>query len=383
MLVGFNPRTVKDVLTGEEKIVCDVYQVVIPEPYNLNETPAFAMGYIPDEQTRGETFVNFYDNAVPFLEKLIKVNSEADISACKHAFPQRVQMVKACPNRSEGCEFSATTGQYMFDGRICPACHGQGHIEAHVSGLDVIYLPLNDDTRDFSLDNVVKYIAVPIDTLKYQDERIQQLIEMCKRVIYNTDIFNKVQFSDTATGELIEVENMYDTLYTYAVFYGEGYRWQYEMIGDYTTIEPIVDVTVSKDFRLLGKAQLIAMLQAALNASAPAAVINAISEELVYSFYGNSDKFRQYQKMREFVPFDDKTPTQQAMIIAALPNTDPYRVAFLYGDEILKELEAEYEDFYEIIPGKQRELFNAKRDAIIASLTVNTPPQFNFNEEEE
>lgn len=384
-LVGFHHQEVeyKDERgMTDKKLISDVYELVVPLPYNLPYTPAIAMGYLPDEATRGETFVNFFDNATPFLEKIIKVNSESDISSCKHAFPQKIQFVKACPNKAMGCEQNAQ-GVYYYEGHICPVCHGHGFIEAHSSGLDVIYLPLNDDTKEFNLDNMVKYVAVPIETLQYQDNKLQDLIEMCKRVIYNTDIFSKQEVSETATAKLIEMENMYDTIYTYAVHYGDAYRWQYNTISDITEIDAQVDVSVSKDFRMLTKAQLIEMLQAAMNAGASPAIIEKINDELVYSFTGNTDEYDRYQKTKDLIPFGDKTPEQIAMILADLPRDNVSRVAYIFGEEIVKKLEVEDKSFFEKIPELRRSLFDAKVAELAATMKVSAMPTFNWGEQTE
>jgi hypothetical protein len=377
-LVGFHQRQVKDE-QGKEKTVSDVFEVYMPVPYNMEETPARFVGYLPDEATRGNTFVNFFDNAVPFLKKLIKVNSESDISACKHAFPQRLQFVRPCPN---GCEMNEL-GTNMKDGKTCPVCQGNGFIDAHRSGLDCIFLPLTEETKDFNIDNIVKYVAVPIETIKYQDERIQQLIEMCKRVIYNTDIFSKQEISDTATGKLLEMENMYDTIYTYAVHYAEMYRWQLKMIGDITDIDIEDKISVSKDFKLLGKGQLIDMLEAASRAGASPAIIKAINDELAYSFFGNSGQYMKYIEADRLIPFTDRTKEETMLIVSQLDKKDPYRVAYLFGPEIISEIEQDDPLFYEKNEAQRREIFNSKVAEVAGRMTEETEyPAPVFNDEE-
>lgn len=353
-LVGFNKRTEK--IDGKDKEVCDVYMIYIPSPYMLGEVPAFNVGYIPDELTRGETFVNFFDNAVPYQLKLIKTNSESDISACKHAFAQKLQFVRECPNNCE----QDSDGQYCVNGCACTTCGGKGYIEMHTSGLDCITIPLNDDNKDLQLDNLVKYVQTPVDTLRYQDEKVQSLIEMCKRVIYNSDIISKGEITDTAYQSMIESQNVLDTIYTYAVHYASMYSWVLSMIGKITGIDVTVNVNVSKDMSLMTRDELISLASAAKTAGLNPLLIKVINDEIAYALLGNTDKYKRYIASDEVIPFNEMSGEEKMLVLQFLPKDNAYRIRAIFGNEILKQLEAEHEAFYEFTDAKKNELIAAK-----------------------
>lgn len=376
-LIGLKEREEKNA-TGNMETVYDVYELLIPLPYNLEWVPAVSVGYLTDEYTRGETFLNFFDNAVPLLEKIIKANSESDISMAKHAFPQKIQFTPPCPNNCEPNEH----GTYCVDSEVCPTCHGAGHMGIHRSGIDYIYIPMTDATKDIKLDNIVNYVALPLDTIKWQWEHIiNDLVSFAKRVMYNTEIFDKQEVSDTATSKLIEMENMYDTLFIYAVHFASVKSFILKTIGAITSIPIEVKANVSKDFKLLGKAQLLEMLKLASDAGANSAVIEAINDELAYAFFGNSPAYNNYLQRKKLLPFQNKTKEQVMLIINSLPTTHKLRMMFSFGEEVISLLESENEGWAEFTMEKKQELIDAKLAEIEAEMNAEketvTPPTLN------
>ena len=370
-LVGFNNRTEK--VDGKDKDVADVYMIVMPEPYMLSGVPAISVGYITDELTRGESFVNFFDNAVPYQLKLIKTNSEADISACKHAFAQKLQFVRECPNNCE----QDNSGTYCVDGCACKTCGGKGYIEMHTSGLDCVTIPLNDDTKDLNLDNLVKYVQTPVDTLRYQDEKVKSLIEMCKRVIYNSDIISKGEITDTAYQSMIESQNVLDTIYTYAVHYASIYSWMYKTIGEITGIDVDVKVNVSKDMSLLTRDELISLASAAKQAGLNPLLVKVINDEIAYALLGETDKYKRYIASDEVIPFNEMSAEEKMLVLQFLPKDNPYRIRAIFGNEILKELDTEHDGFYMFTDEKKNQLIAAKVAALAEQMGTESEP---FNE---
>ena len=367
-LVGFNNRTEK--VDGKDKDVADVYAIIMPEPYALPYVPAVCAGYIPDELTRGYSFVNFFDNAVPYQLKLIKTNSEADISACKHAFAQKLQFVRECPNNCE----QDNSGTYCVDGCACKTCGGKGYIEMHTSGLDCVTIPLNEDTKDLNLDNLVKYVQTPVDTLRYQDEKVQSLIEMCKRVIYNSDIISKGEITDTAYQSMIESQNVLDTIYIYAVHYASVYAWMYETIGVITGIDVTVNVNVSKDMSLMTRDELISLASAAKQAGLNPLLIKVINDEIAYALLGNTDKYNRYIASDDVIPFNEMSAEEKMLVLQFLPKDNPYRIRAIFGNEILKQLEAEHDGFYMLTDEKKAQLIDAKVSELATQMDSAVEP---------
>ncbi|MDD2284708.1 MAG: hypothetical protein PHU98_06430 [Mariniphaga sp.] len=351
------------------------YVVYIPLPYNLSRVPAMPVGYIQDKLTDGNTFLNIYDNCLPWLEKIIKVNSEIDVTMCKHAFPQKIQQVERC--RNENCQMQED-GFYYTDWPMrvkCTSCAGTGVMPTHSSGLDVIYIPFPDTgvfTDMANLDNIVKYVVTPTDIPKFQKEMLEYYIEQCKKTQFNSDIFNKTSGSPekTATESIIEIENIGDTLYPYALKYSEIYSFLLTMISEITKIDIDINCNVSKDFRLfLTKTELLGLLKASKDAGSPESIINSIQDNIALSMLGDSAEFQKYKFAKLVIPFAGKTKEQQALVLSQLSNTDDYYIRFVYGSDVIARLEQENPDFWLLTDEKKLEAFNAK----IAEIKVNMP----------
>lgn len=358
------------------------YTVTVPAPYNLSHVPAYDVGYIMDKKTAGQTYVNMYDACVPFFEKMIKVNSEQDVSMAKHVHMQKIQYVRKCTNVNGGCHCGDDGVYYtdIDDSTRCNVCSGRGFVDITTGGMEVIYLPLPESKDDIlELDNIVKYIGVPIDTPKWQTEYIDHLTEICKQVMYNSDIFGRDEISDTATAKIIEMENVYDTLYPYAVNYARLWSETLYTISEIVDMRDELKVVASanKDFKLLSKTELLTLLQTATTAGASETIIQAINDEIAFSFYGDTDKYKAYEMVSKMLPFQNKSKEQQMLAVSMLSEQNPYYVSFVYGHDILKKLSTQYIDFYEMNAERQKQLFDAEVNAVIEK-TKSAPKQQTF-----
>ena len=359
----------------EHEIVINIkditYKVEMPLPYSLEQTPATQVGYLTNDSTDGKTFVNQYHQAIPFLEKILKTNSELDITMGRHAHMQKIQYVRKCTN--QGCT-QDQDGIYRVDGNKCTSCAGSGMIDVTRGGLEFIYLPLPDDPGDIvSLDNIIKYIQIPIETPNLQNEYIDKMIEMFKRSMFNTDIFSKDQLVDTATAKLLETENLYDSLYLYAVNYGMVFEEGLIIIGDIIDREVKVIIKVGKDFKLLTKSDLLLLLKSAQDAGANDEVIALINKELVRAWGGDEIQF---ELQRKLIPFAGKTKEQIMLILSGMKQNDALRLKYLLGVDIIKDLIQETPAFINFTFEKQRAAFEEKILAFVEMYKPEEQPTY-------
>lgn len=338
----------------------NTYQLLIPQPYNLEQTPATQVGYLTDDENNGKCFVNQYHYAIPFLEKILKTNSELDITMARHAHMQKIQYVRKCT--ADGCSID-TDGVYKVDGHCCSTCDGTGIIDVTRGGLEFIYLPLPDSPQDIvSLDNIVKYIQIPVEIANLQRDYIKEMTEYFRKAIFNTDIFTRSEIADTATAKILETENLYDTLYLYAVNYAMVKEEGLYIISDIIDREIDVIAKVGKDFKLLNKTELLAMLQTAQTAGANDEVIGLINKELVRAMGGDEIL---YDLQRRLIPFSGKTKEMVMLTLSQLKTNDRMRLKYMLGNDILKELADNDPKFLELNFKKQKELFDAEIDKFV------------------
>lgn len=347
----------------------NTYQLLIPQPYNLEQTPATQVGYLTDDENNGKCFVNQYHYGIPFLEKILKTNSELDITMARHAHMQKIQYVRKCT--ADGCSID-TDGVYKVDGHCCSTCDGTGIIDITRGGLEFIYLPLPDSPQDIvSLDNIVKYIQIPVEIANLQRDYIKEMTDYFRKAIFNTDIFTRSEIADTATAKILETENLYDTLYLYAVNYAMVKEEGLMIIANIIDREITVITRVGKDFKLLNKTELLTMLQTAQAAGANDEVIGLINKELVRAMGGDEVL---YDLQRRLIPFAGKTKEMVMLTLSQLKTNDRMRLKYMLGNDILKELAGNDPKFLELNFQRQKELFESEIDKFVEAYKP-TPTQ--------
>ncbi len=355
-----------------------VYFLQFYPPHNAGRVPAKQAGYLRDGWTNGQTFVTPYEAAVPFLRKSVKVNSELDITMTQQVFPHRLQYAPKCP------EHDCINGK-QANGGLCPTCHGTG-ISSISSAQDVIYIKLPKDSEDLlDLDKLLVFKSPAVDVVTFQKEYVEHLTDQCKTAVFNSDIFTRSEVADTATGKTLDLQNVYDTLYTCSLGYAETWQFLVEMTAEFTGLETGLraELIFSKDFKLKGISDLLADLEAANRAQAGSVVTGAIQEDIMrIMFAENPQAFKKWEVKRAFDPFAGLTSEQVNM---ALTNTDvPKRlkVKYLLMSAIFAELEQESdekgEDFYSLAARVQKERIEAKVKAYMdetqAAMPTLIPP---------
>ena len=95
------------------------------------KVPAQRFGFIRDAETKGRTFVSVFHPVMLLLEKLMKTDSELDLSTAMTAFPQRFAYVDKCSNKE-------CNGGKLLDGHTtCSVCNGTGQQPLHGGVKDI------------------------------------------------------------------------------------------------------------------------------------------------------------------------------------------------------------------------------------------------------
>ena len=349
---------------GKEK----EYLIIEPEPYNLGFVPAVRFGYNRDAYTDGETYLSPIDEAIPILEKMIKANSEMDLTMALHAFPQKLAYTKRCQNK--GCNQGV-----MPDGSMCDVCKGSGKA-VHTSAQDIIELDLPFNKEDMiDLNQMVTYIYPPVDLIKFQDEYIKSLTGLCKEAVFNSDIFSRQEIAETATGKNISLDNLYDTLYPCAVDYSEKWKFLIGTIADVTDMDSGLQFNFqfSNDFKLKSLTDLYADLQKANESNADSYVKRSIQTDIARILF-NDDEYamKVYTTKLLFAPFSGFSSQEIQSIISGGMTTQFNIVLWANYSQIFDEIERDMitdgKSFYDLPKVKQWDKITEKVNAIILEI---------------
>ena len=355
------------------------YEIIIYPPHNLDKVPAFRVGYKRDDVTDGRSYVSPYHEAVPYLKKTLKTNSELDLTMALHAFPQKLVAANKC---TEPQCYEGYMGREGEDSKImCQRCQGTG-FQVHTSAQDVIYIPIpRGKEEQLSLDNLAKYITPETALLEFQRQYVEYLTNECMQAVFNSDIFTREDIATTATEKTIDLDNIYDTLYPLSLRFAELWEYGVNLIAELTSLQKnlIASLSFSKDFKFKSKDDYIRDRGAAQEAGAPDMILRHIDDEIIrIDTANNPHEYQIYKTIQSFDPFSGKT--DEEIISAMMSNTVPFAVKVLYDNLgwIFDDIFLEHEDFFQIPRKKQVEIVDAKVQEIIKELDTQQTeaPQF-------
>jgi len=351
------------------------YVLLFPTPHNLDAVPAFRIGFQRDLYTGGATYVSCFDKAVPFLEKSLKINSEADLTKSLAAFPLTLRYADPC--EAPGCQ-----NGYMSEGGKCESCHGTGvKRPTSVQEEMVFQLPLRSKPEDvLDLDKLWIWKSPPIDLLKYQDEVVDALSRRAVEIVFNSDIYTRQEVADTATGKRLSLENTYDTLYTMGLDYAEKWRFSVVSIAKITELDTdlIVSMRFPRDFAMKDVGELLDEYAKATTSGAGPEVRQGLEEAMVsVMLVDDPAEYRRFEVKSLWNPFRGMTESEISIALNTSYTPTRLKVQYLNLGNIFDSIEAEQAEkglnFYVLTYTKQKELIDAKVMALMLE-TASTAP---------
>ena len=350
--------------------------------HNLGYVPAKRVGFKRDLFTNGRTFVSPLDKATPILMKMVKANSELDLTMALHAFPQKIQYSSRC--KAHDCKEGTT-----LDGNICQRCNGSGY-EIITSAQDAITLAMPKTKEEMAdLSNIIRYEYPPVDLVKFQKEYIDSLTVYVKEAVFNTELFSKKEVSETATGKNISLQNVYDSLYPVASAYSKV--WEFLV----TTVADIIELSngliafyhFSKDFKLKSLSDLYMDLKMVGDARASEFVKSAIETDIASIIYSEDERaLKKYNVKQSFFPFSGKTPEQITLLMGGNSVTSFTKCFYANFGQVFDIVEMEQAnnsvDFYDLDRTKQMQLIEKVVNDILANIEEEQPEPQMLNTDE-
>lgn len=346
----------------------DIY---IVEEFNhkAKEVPAIRVGYKSDLHTNGVTCVNPFHDGLAYLMKSVKTVSEFDLTISLHTFPQKFMYAPRCMGESQ--ELGCSNGMTAL-GKTCNACKGTG-MAIHTSAQDAIImrLPKEKDSM-LDLDKLVYYAQPPIDIVKFQNEYILQLKEEFYKAVFNSELVSKNEVAKTATGENIDLQNIYDTLFPYAEHYADVFRHVTKISSYYIDIDDAnVIYNFPKDFKFRSVESLLNELKLANESNAPGYVREELSNDIAEAqFIDKPEELAKIKIKHKFFPFSDKTDTEILYIVSNGLTSKYKEVLWANFGDIFTEIEESQigKTFYLLPYEKQKTIVDAKVNELIINL---------------
>ena len=351
----------------------ELYQVQFFD-IKAGRVPAIRTGYTYDPMTDNRTCVAFYHKAMPYLLKSVKTVSELDLSQSIHVFPQKIEYAPTCLGYydKEGQEVSCSNGQGP-DGKVCQACKGSG-ILTHTSAQEVIRIRMPKTPEEqFKLSELIHYVTLPIDIVKWLDEYPGGLVTNAVKAVYGNASIIEQSIVKTATEKSYDMESVYDALRPTASHYSRARMLGTRMIAVYKSIDKDLLITyqLPTDLKMQTPTQLTQRLSEAKNAGANQYVVMQLQEDLMDSVYADQPlRLRQYKTMQYFSPFPNLPDADVRAKISAGLVTEYDQVLYTNLASIIRKAEKQDTAFYELTREKQETIISGIVQEIITTLNA-------------
>jgi len=337
------------------------------------KVPAQRFGFIRDAETKGRTFVSVFHPVILLLEKLMKTDSELDLSTAMTAFPQRFAYVDKCSNKD-------CNAGILLDGHtICKNCNGTGQQPLHSGVKDVITLTIPRNPVDMiDLEKMLVYKTPPIELLSFNKDYINDLRILVHTMMFNNEIATRSEVATavTATEKNFGADNMNDTLYPFARNYSSLWEFVVQDIATFTDLGEglIVHHKFPNDFKFKSLVELMNELKVAKDAGASTSTISAIEDDINEILYsdrpGDLKKIQIKSLMNPFRGYPEATTR---LLISQGLTTEYNATLWANLESIFNEIELEVPDLYNMNFKLIREKVKLKTQEYIELMKAEIP----------
>jgi hypothetical protein len=188
-----------------------IYEAIIPIPHGYDKTPAVRNGYIDNPADDGATKLSIFHAALPFAKKLLKTNSEIDLTAALIASPIPIRFADKCGARD------CINGE-KADGKACQVCGGTGRKNRPTSVQEEITVDMPETKEDLivELSGMLAYIHFPPEAAALLITLWDKWIEKANLAVYNSELTTKSEVAQTARFHSRAEQGVNDALWPYS-----------------------------------------------------------------------------------------------------------------------------------------------------------------------
>lgn len=348
-----------------------IYEAVIPIPHGYAKTPAVRTGYIDNPIDDGATKLSIFHAALPFAKKLLKTNSEVDLTAALVASPIPIRYSDRCTAR--GCD----GGIIAATGAECSVCAGTGIKTRSTSVQEEITVPLPESKEDIivELSGMLAYIHFPPEAAALLISLWDKWIEKANLAVYNSELTTKSEVAQTARFHSRAEQGVNDALWPYSNHISSVCAELSRAIASAVKIaggmaKPIIPSNLRFETVYDLFDELTAARTAGASTDACAILQLRIMEVMLQD---DPEALRRAQIDDQHNPFRGMT---EAQIIVALNNAlvpEDKKLFFLNKSDIMEVILSETPNFYDMSRIDQKKLIDAQVLKIKVDLGISMP----------
>ncbi len=338
------------------------------------KVPARRFGYKKDPSTHGRTFISVFHEVLAYLNKMLKIDSELDISISMTAFPQRFRYVSPCPDCNKG---------KRLDGTTCGTCGGTGKEPVHSSTMDIQVFDLPRSPEEmYDLEKLSVTKMPPIELLEFMDKYINNLRASVYLLMFNKELVSRHELMNTATEVELTEDNVNDTLKPFATNYSVMWESTVEDIATFVDMgdKLILQHQYPDDFKLKSQSAMMRDLKEAKDAGAATSTISAIEDDINELIYADRpEELKIIRIKNDFNPFRGYPEENVRLIISQNLTTEYNAVLWSNLEAIFNELERENKDWiYDKADDVIKSMVDEKVEKYRSELTKPQEPTYEF-----
>lgn len=272
------------------------FEVELYYEHGLNQIPAHELMGQPKVNGSKMYYESLFADAIPNLNDALIDATNLRVNKVANLFMERIEWVDECD--FEGCE----SGYILSDDgerSTCPSCHGEGK-RGMMSPLGVTQIQVPNrlnDSQSLPFDPVT-YVSKDPSMIESLRKEINEAIEVAFRFMGIEISMDKKSGNETATGKLIDRENLFSFLTEYSNQIFQLMAWSIMILGR-SRYEDFQQPKIKKPstFALRSESDLSEELRD--NKELPDAVKAEMTRELLDIRFGDNDKLKNTLELKE------------------------------------------------------------------------------------
>lgn len=311
------------------------------------EVPAMIAGAYLDEVSGQSARVAWFEPARHVLYDLIRYKSSLDVVTTVHTYPRRYEFVKPCrfTNDLGECVGGWLDGVHNQD-HLCPSCRGSGKAANFTTEQDVLQLIMPDDPS--ALVELSKLaFTEPVDTTlpAFLSDQVELAETRVMAAVFDSGLYQRPDQTQTRTATEIDavMQGIADVLQPFARHECLHYELAWRIGAQYREIAGfVVDRSYPDELDISTMAELVAAFDSIKNSGVGYDIIAAQRRRIQEKAYdGNPEQQKKVAARYAWLPFDDKTQEEVAMILSARSPLDGDRILYENWLGIFREIENE------------------------------------------
>jgi hypothetical protein len=334
------------------------YKAIIPLPHKYDKTPAVRAGYIDNPMDDGRTKLSIFHPALPFAKKLLKTNSEIDLTAALVASPIPIRFADKCD--APGCN----KGYDRTGNEKCGVCNGTGKKMRPTSVAEEIVVEFPDSKEDLitELTGMFAYVHFPPEAAQFLTDRWNFCFERANYSVYAVELTTKSEVAQTARFHSRAEQGVNDALWPYSKHISFACGYISKVISSFTFIaggfaQPLIPANLRFETTYDAFDELESGRKAGISMDACAILQMRVMDVILQD---DPEALRRAKVEDQFNPFRGASESQIIVMLNSPFVSDEKKLFYLNKSDIIAALANENPLFYSLTYDKQKALIDAK-----------------------